>query len=152
MLHGVYAYAQNPQTMGPYPPANLWMTYPVNWAPADDPVPSSVRQQRDLYFDELIGLGAPLTPANVRSKGFSEGGVPLPNQQEIPQLANRTLVTATFESYQPVLSKSGRTIYTEVMFSVSNVFQDAAGDVTPSAQLAVILNGGTVNTEAGPDG
>jgi hypothetical protein len=82
MLHGVGVYAQNPQTMGPYPPANLWVTYPVTWVPANDPVPGSVRQQRDQYFDELIGLGVPLTPVNVRSRGFSEGGVPFQSNKK----------------------------------------------------------------------
>jgi hypothetical protein len=148
MLCCVHAYAQNSQTSGPNPPANLWMTIPISWAPASDSVPSSVRQQRDKYFDELIGLGVPLTPANVRSTGFSEG-VPSPNQQEIPQLPNRTVVIGTFDSYQPVLSKSGRAIYTEATFFISNVFQDAAGDVRPGGHLILIINGGTVQTEAG---
>ncbi len=55
----------------------------------------------------------------------------------------------TFDSYQPVLSKSGRAIYTEATAFVSNVFQDAAGDVRPGAHLVVIINGGTVQTEEG---
>jgi hypothetical protein len=144
----VQAYAQNSQRSGPYPPANLWMTVPVSWAPGNDPVPSAVRQQRDKYFDEVIGLGVPLTPDNVKSKFFSEG-VPSPNQTEIPQFPHRSVVIGTFDAYQPVLSKSGRAIYTEATFFVSNVFQDAAGDLRPGAHLVVIINGGTVQTEAG---
>ena len=144
----VHACAQNSRTSGPYPPANLWMTVPVSWAPGSDPVPSPVRQQRDKYFDDVIGLGVPLTPANVKSKGISEG-VPSPNQPEIPRLPNGTVVIGTFDSYQPVLSKSGRAIYTEATFFISNVFQDAAGDVRPGAHLVVIINGGTVQTDAG---
>lgn len=147
VLTGAQADAQNPQTSGP-PPANLWMTYPVSWTPASDTVAASTRQQRDQFFDESIGLGVPLTPTNVRSRAFSQG-VPLPNQQEIPPFPNRSLVIATFDSYQPVLSSSGRSIYTEVLLTVKNVFQDAAGGVTPGAQLVLILNGGTVSTQAG---
>lgn len=124
------------------------MTVPVSWAPGSDPVPSSVRQQRDKYFDQLIGLAVPLTPANVKSTGFSEG-VPLPNQSEIPDLPNRTVIIGTFDSYQPVLSKSGRAIYTEATFFVSSVFQDAAGGLAPGARVVLIINGGTVRTESG---
>lgn len=147
ILAVVQADAQNSQTTGP-PPANLWMTYPVTWVPASDTVAVSIRQQRDQFFDDLIGLGVPLTPANAKSRAFSVG-VPFPNQPEIPQLPNRTVVIGTFQSYQPVLSKSGRAIYTEVTLSLSNVFQDAAGDLGSSATLTLILNGGTVITQSG---
>lgn len=81
-------YAQ-PSLGGPsYTPANLWMTYPIPWIPGNDQIPGSVRQQRDQYFDESIGLRTPLTPANAKGSGFSEG-VRLPNQTEIPELPNR---------------------------------------------------------------
>jgi hypothetical protein len=146
ILASVQADAQNSQTTGP-PPANLWMTYPVTWVPASDTVAVSIRQQRDQFFDEIIGLGVPLTPANAKSSVFSFG-VPSPNQQEIPQLPNRTVVIGTFQSYQPVLSKSGRAIYTEVTLSVSNVFQDA-GNLGSGSTLTLILNGGTVTTQSG---
>jgi hypothetical protein len=124
------------------------MTTPLPWVPGNDPVPSSVRQQRDQYFDELIGLPSALTPANVKSTGFSLG-VPLPNQTEIPVLPDRAVVIASFSSYQPVLSRSGRSIYTEVTFSVSNSFQDPAGGIKTGSTIVLILPGGTVRTEAG---
>jgi hypothetical protein len=147
MLAGVRANAQDPRTGGP-PPANLWMTYPVAWVPASDAVAAPIRQQRDQFFGDLIGLGVPLTPANAKSRAFSLG-VPLADQQEIPQLPNRTVVIGTFQSYQPVLSKSGKAIYTEVAVSVSNVFEDAAGDLASNSILTLILNGGTVTTQSG---
>ena len=109
-------------------------------------MPSTVRQQRDQYFDELIGLPVPLTPANVKSRGLALG-VPLPNQTEIPALPNRTVLIATFRSYQPVLSMSGRAIYTEVTFSVSNTFEDATGSIQPGSSVVVILPGGTAATQ-----
>jgi hypothetical protein len=138
--------AQNPTTGPSYTPANLWMTNPVPWSPGNDRVPSAVRQQRDQYFDGLIGLPVPLTPANVKGSGIALG-VPLPNQTEIPALPNRAVLIATFSSYQPVLSKSGRAIYTEATFSVSNVFQDATGSIQPGSNIVVILPGGTVTTQ-----
>ena len=101
----VHAYAQNSRTTGPYPPANLWMTVPVSWAPGSDPVPSSVRQQRDKYFVQLIGLAVPLTPANVKSTGFSEG-VSLrtnglaPGARAVSVHVGRTYLLAI--SYQPM--------------------------------------------------
>jgi hypothetical protein len=143
--------AQNPLSQPaylsqpPFPAANLWMTNPLPWSPANDPVPSAVRQARDQYFDQLIGYREPLTPANVKGTGISEG-VPLRNQSEIPELPNRTLVIATFTSYQPVLSRSGRAIYTEATFSVSNMFEDNSGHTTPGNNLVLIIPGGTVTT------
>jgi hypothetical protein len=99
-------------------------------------------------MDESIGFGVPLTPTNAKSRVYSEG-VPFPNQPEIPQLSNRSVLIGTFSSYQPVLSKSGRAVYTEVTFSVSNMFQDASGDTKPGSSIVVILRGGTIQTEVG---
>jgi hypothetical protein len=145
LLQTAVGYAQRgPTSLAP----NLWMTYPVAWSPANDAVPSAVRQMRDQYMDESIGFGVPLTPANAKSRVYSEG-VPFPNQPELPELSNRSIVIGTFVSYQPVLSKSGRAVYTEATFSVSNVFQDASGTVKPGSSIVVILRGGTVQTDAG---
>jgi hypothetical protein len=147
------AFGQPPQSQPPYlsqppfQPANLWMKDPVAWSPQSDLVPSSLRGQRDQYFDELIGLPVALTPLNAGSRLFSEGASARV-QPEIPELPNRALVIATFQSYQPVLSMSGRAIYTEATFSVSSVFQ-AAGNVMPGKSLVLILPGGTVKTPAG---
>jgi hypothetical protein len=124
------------------------MTNPVPWSPATDPVPSPIRQTRDRYFDQLIGDRKPLTPENVKGTVISEG-VPLPNQSEIPELPNRALVIATFISYQPVLSKSGKVIYTEATFSVNNMFEDNSGHAIPGSNLVLIIPGGTVVTTNG---
>ncbi len=124
------------------------MTNPVPWSPATDPVPSPIRQTRDRYFDQLIGDRKPLTPENVKGTVISEG-VPLPNQSEIPELPNRALVIATFISYQPVLSKSGKMIYTEATFSVNNMFEDNSGHAIPGSNLVLIIPGGTVVTTNG---
>jgi hypothetical protein len=132
-------------TATPSPAANLWMANPISWPLANDPVPSAVRQARDQYFDQLIGNREPLTPANAKGSGLADG-VPLPNQSEIPSLPNRTLVIATFVSYQPVLSESGRAIYTEAAFSVTNAFEDNSGHVTSENSFVLIIPGGTVTT------
>jgi hypothetical protein len=142
------ASAQNPIFEGPrIPPANLWMTYPVVWSPDIDPVPTPVRQQRDQYFDDLIGLRTPLTPETAKGSGLSEGATYGP-QAEFPTVPNRSVVIATFVSYRPVLSRSGRSIYTEVTFSISDVFQRSGGNA-PGGAIVVILPGGTVTTPAG---
>lgn len=146
-------YAQNPTSQPlflsqpPFPAANLWMTTPIPWTPANDQAPVAVRQARDQYFDQIIGYREPLTPANVKGTGVSEG-VPLRNQSEIPELPNRTLVIGTFNSYQPVLSRSGRAIYTEATFFVSNMFEDNSGHAIPGSTLVMIIPGGTVSTNA----
>jgi len=145
----VGAYAQNPLSQPanlsqpPLPAANLWMTNPLPWSPASDPVPGPIRQARDKFFDQWIGYREPLTPANVRGAGISEG-VPQPNQSEIPDFPNRTVVLATFTSYQPVLSKSGRAVYTEATFLVSNMFEDKSERAGPGSNLVLIIPGGTV--------
>jgi hypothetical protein len=121
-------YAQNPSSQPaylsqpPFPAANLWMTNPLPWSPASDPVPSPIRQARDKFFDQLIGNREPLTPANVKGAGISDG-VPPPNQSEIPDFPNRAVALATFTSYQPVLSESRRAIYTEATFLVNDTFR-----------------------------
>ena len=149
ILCGFSAYAQSPRTSGPsYTPANLWMTNPIPWAAGNDTVISTLREQRDQYFDALIGLPVPLTPTNVKSRAF-ELGVPPPNQAEIPALPNRAVLIATFTSYHPVLSNSRKAIYTEVTFSVSTVFQDASGDSRSGSSIVLILPGGTVATQDG---
>lgn len=146
--------AQNPASQPAYlskPPfqaGNLWMTTPVPWSPASDPAQATVRQSRDRYFDRLIGLREPLTPANVRGSGISEG-LPPPHQAEIPRLPDRAVLIGTFVSYQPVLSNSGRAIYTEVTFLVSNTFEDNSGHASPGSKFVLILPGGTVTTSRG---
>jgi hypothetical protein len=106
------------------------------------------RQARDQYFDQLIGYRAPLTPETAKGSGLSEG-VPLPNQEEIPNLPNRSVLIAAFLSYQPILSNSGRAIYTEVTFLVNNRFEDTSGREAPGSKFVLIIPGGTVTTSSG---
>jgi hypothetical protein len=87
----------------------------------------------------------PLTPGSVKGAGISEG-VPLANQSEIPDLPNRALVIGTFISYQPVLSRSGRAIYTEATFSVIRRFEDTSTHATSGSSFVLIIPGGTVTT------
>jgi hypothetical protein len=145
MVSENWAAAQARLATPPYPAANLWMTYPVPWSPASDTLPMPVRQQRDQYFDGLIGLPASITPENMRSTGFGEG-VSL-STLEIPNVPNRSIVIGTFASYHPVLSRSGRSIYTEVVLSLSHVFEDSGGNL-PGSAIVLILPGGTVSTPA----
>jgi hypothetical protein len=141
------ALAQADLSTPPYRAANLWMTYPVPWSPATDAVPLDVRRERDKYFDDLIGLPSPLTPENARGSGLSEGAR-LGAQPEIFDAPNRAILIATFSQYQPVLSNSGRSVYTEVTLSVQDVFEDPAGTL-PGNSIVLVLPGGTVKTDSG---
>jgi hypothetical protein len=147
--------AQNPFSQPPYlsdsgftNAANLWMTNPVPSPLANDPVPPAVRQARDLHFDQVTGSPQPLTPGNAKESGLSEG-VPLSNQTEIPDFPNRSIVIGTFIGYRPVLTKSGRAIYTEISILVSRVFEDHSGVITPGSIQTIVIPGGTVRTAAG---
>ncbi len=141
-------YAQIPGSQPSFHAGNLWMSNPVQWNPAKDLVPGSARRARDRYFDQLIGYRTPLTPETAKGSGLSEG-VPFPNQEEIPKLPDRSVLIATFLSYQPVLSRSGRAIYTEVTFLANNTFEDASGHATPGSTFVLIVPGGTVTTSSG---
>ena len=145
-FYAVRATAQGQLATPPYPAANLWMTYPVPWSPADDTAPTIIRQQRDQYFDGLIGLPSPITALNMKSTGFSEGV--LIDRSEIPSVPDRSVVIATFISYRPVLSRSGRSIYTEATLSLGSVFEDA-GSNAPGSNIVLILPGGTISTTRG---
>lgn len=134
LLGATNVYAQTNLAKTPYPAANEWMTAPVLWLPANDPVPAAVRAERNQYFDAHIGFREPLTPATVTGAVLSDGAY-LGKQPEIPNLPNRTVVIGTFTASQPVLSNSGRSIYTEAQFLVTNVFQDAAGNLNPGGTL-----------------
>lgn len=119
----------------------------MKWLPGVDPVPWAVRQSRDDYFDQLIGLPSALTPESAKSRGFSEGAY-TGLEPEIPNIPDGALMIAKFMSYQTVLSSSGRSVYIEALFSVLNVFEDAAGN-SPGATVTLIIPGGTVQTETG---
>ena len=148
LLSTVIRAQQNPLARPPFLPANEWMTVPVPWLPANDPTPAATRQQRDQYFDALIGLPSPLTPVTAKGTGFSDGAY-LGRQPEIPDIPNRTIVVATFSAYRSVLSKSGRAVYTEVQFSTTNVFQDASVNLHAGDSLDLVIPGGTVQIQTG---
>lgn len=147
-------YGQNPGSQPaylsqpPFQPANSWMKQPIAWSPEIDRVAGTTRQARDQYFDQLIGYREPLTPSNAKGSGISVG-VPLPNQGEIPDVPSRAVVIGTFASYQPVLSNSGRAIYTEATFLVNYMFEDSSGTARPGGTFTLIIPGGTVRTDSG---
>lgn len=141
------ALAQDQFSRAPYAAANQWMTVPVPWSPNTDRVPASLRQSRDQYLDGLIGVATALTPETAKGSGLSEG-VTYGPQLEFPTMPNRSVVIATFVTYKPVLSRSGRSIYTEVTFSVSDVLQESGGEA-PGTAIVVTLPGGTVITPTG---
>jgi len=125
---------------------NDWMKIPVDWVPSTDRVPTSTRKSRDTYFDGLIGFSERLTPQNAKTRGYS--GDHFGRQTEIPKIPNRAIAIGTLSQYQPVLSASGRSIYTEATFAVSKFIETSPG-AKDGPLITVILVGGTVRPESG---
>jgi hypothetical protein len=101
-----------------------------------------------MYFDGLIGKDRPLTPASARTTYLAEGafiGIP----PEVPTVENRQVLIGTFVSFEPILSESKKSIYTEVVFHVEEVLEHSQSDNSSSNFITVIVPGGTV---VNPDG
>ena len=149
-IAGMFAAGGSAQTRRPVqaPPArvaNAWMK--VASARSADPVAASLRYARDLAFDRGFGRGGVLTPENA-GPAISErayAGMP----PEIENLPNRAILIATFTGFRSVLTASGRAVYTEITFRVSDAIEDASGHASPNSDVTVIVPGGSVTTESG---
>jgi hypothetical protein len=141
---------------------------PVSSAPRHDawriepralPPPSIDREQNELldqrgsYFDSMLGRsGVPLDQPQPPRNGGSSGSYGV--EDEIPffpkQNAGReTIVVAKFDSYQPYLTPSHLSIYTDIKLSVEQVLAPGSSGVAPGNTIEVLLDGGTVKL---PDG
>jgi hypothetical protein len=129
--------------------ANRWMKESRSWSARADTISPALRAQRDRYMDELVGLTAPLTPDNAETKAISEGSTYGIQLAEIPTVEQRSVVIGTFTSYQPVLSASGRSIYTEITFYLTHVFEDSSNQLATGSRMTVIVPGGTVRDASG---
>jgi hypothetical protein len=124
--------------------ANDWMKAPTSVSDPD-PVPQDVRKLRDEAFDDAIGFSRPLQPGDDAPYGqelTAEG-------PEIPDHPLRAIVIAKFTGYRSILSASRRSIYTEMTFHVSRVFEDVSGHAAAGADITLFKAGGTVRTESG---
>lgn len=126
---------------------NAWMSNPLS-AHLADSVPATIRQQRDLFFDNGIGQRERLTPLTARNVAISEGSF-FAGAPEIPEVENRKLVVVLFASYRPVLTASGRAIYTEVSLVVRDVLDNGMPAVNVGQTITLALPGGAVITDSG---
>lgn len=131
----------------PFTPKNHWMTIPVAWLPSADAVPAKIRLVRDNRFDQLIGFPTPLTPKSAVLRHQS-GGTIIGIPPEFPIVRHRNVLIAQFVSYRSVLSASGRSVYTEILLQVSEIFGDKLGAHIPGV-TTIIVPGGTVRTQSG---
>jgi len=126
----------------PIADANDWMRVPTRVS-SPDPVPPDIRSQRDLCFDSAIGAPRPLPGTDTAFGGETLEGV------EIPDHPRRAIVIATFTNYRSVWSASRRSVYTELTFHTSHVFQDIERHAVADTDITVIVPGGTVETASG---
>jgi hypothetical protein len=138
-----FGLAQAPPVFTHATSANSWMTATVSPWLRPQVVSPILRRARDAYFDELIGKESPLTPESARGSYISAGafvGIP----PDVPDVENRQVLIGTFVSYQPILSQSKRSIYTEVAFQAEQILQQATTASLSNKSLTVIVPGGTV--------
>ena len=127
--------------------ANAWMKTPTREDATDDVNPS-IRDRRNLFFDEGIGAASPLTadsaPFFHRSAGASMHG-----NEEIPRVASRAVLIGTFATFRSRIARSRRAIYTEVIVPVNYVFESSEHLVGPGSTITLALPGGSVETTDG---
>jgi hypothetical protein len=128
--------------------ANGWMKIATDLSQPETASPA-IRQQRDSHFDASpLASRVPLTPDSAPLHHVF-AGAHVAGQPEIAEVSNRAVVIATFTGYRSILTASGREVYTEVTFHVSNVFEDTAGRAVRDSDITVALRGGTVKTAGG---
>jgi len=125
--------------------ANGWMKIATDLS-QPEMVSPAIRQQRDSHFDASpLASRVPLTPESAPLHHVF-AGAHVAGHPEIAEVSNRAVVIATFTVYRGVLTASGREVYTEVTFRVSNVFEEVAGRAVRDSDITVALRGGTVKT------
>jgi hypothetical protein len=106
-----------------------------------------IRAARDEYWDHSIAAKTErLTPDNAGLTALSDASGPA-NSPEIPEFPQRAIVIAKFESFQSVMTASGRTIYTNIKFRVHDWIESATKISEP--EITVSVPGGTVKTLGG---
>ena len=145
------AFAAQGQIARPAPksvkPANEWMKIPTDLS-VRDLVPRSMRYARDEFFDAAAISREPLTAESAQSIHASSG-IAIKGQPEIEETPDRAVVIGAFVAARSVLTGSGRAIYTEMTFRLSDVFEDVSGHAAPSSDITIIVPGGTVKTTDG---
>ena len=101
---------------------------------------------RDQFVDRLIGADLPLGTSVVQGRA---GFVLDEGPDTGPEIERADLVAVvTFDDYQPYLSASGRSLYTEVRLGVERLLTTDSPDAHPRT-LALIYLGGAADTPHG---
>jgi len=99
------------------------MLTPTPYLDWNKDVSPSIRAERNRSWDESSMSPVPLTqPGSGRVTGGSYDISWDPN--EIQNIPNRAVLTATFVGYRSVLTPSERSLYSEITLRVEEVFQD----------------------------
>jgi hypothetical protein len=123
--------------------ANKWMKAPVNLGTQPNPVLPGEREPRDTYFDNLIGASVPLSDPNAQERPLPIGDA-IASAPEFGDLGDGVLVIGKFESYRTVLSRSQRSVYTEIQLRVQHVFGRPNAPTREGELIDLIRPGGTV--------
>jgi hypothetical protein len=123
--------------------ANKWMKAPIDVTTQVDPVAAADRQARDAYWDGIIGASAPLSDPAARPRPTPISDA-LGEAPELGDLDQGVLIIGKFETYRTILSKSKRSIYTEIQFSVQHVFGHPSAPIQTGQLIDVDRPGGTI--------
>jgi hypothetical protein len=123
--------------------ANKWMRVPVDVRLQVDPVPIGDRLARDAYWDNLIGASAALSDPYAKSHPMPIGDAVVEGP-ELGDLGQGILVIGKFESYRSFLSKSKRSLYTEIQFKVQHVFGHPNAPIQVGQLIDIDRPGGTI--------
>lgn len=125
--------------------ADAWMLTPTPYLDWNKDISSSLRAERDRFWDKASMSPVPLTQAD--SSRVVGGSIDLTADPfEIAHGPNRAVLTATFTGHRSVLSASEYSLYSEVTMHVDKVFEDRTGSGHPIADhvITLVLYGGTV--------
>jgi hypothetical protein len=127
------------------PPGPSWWRHVAKPLAAQDDADPAIRAARDQHFDALIGAHERLDkPASGTPAGFVSDTMDVG-----PEIASADIVAVvTFDDYQPYLSASARSLYTEVRLGVERMVKAGTGGLARPS-LILIYPGGTARTPSG---
>jgi hypothetical protein len=102
--------------------ANKWMLDPVDIKAQKDTAEPANRIQRDIYWDRCCGQATPLSQPPRFFSVNSDEGLRGRAEPEFPQIKNGVWLIGKFEGYHTFLSRSNRSVYTEMNIRVHHVF------------------------------
>jgi hypothetical protein len=120
--------------------SNEWQKQvsPLKSEPTDERS-RTLLKERGAYFDQF----APKTPGGYYPVG-SRGEMP-----ELPTMMSDAIVIGKFSDHVVHLSPSGRSVYTELIFTPSTVIAGGPGNIHVGASFSVLESGGAVLKPAG---